>query len=134
MLDGQVSGPLGVPLPVVLGEPDASVMARYLARSLQAVGAFGEIVAEKPDACDADLPSSETAQLPQPDVRASQDRVRVNLRLPAGEACGALVARFGLLGGPIAEETRCLSAIVTTQTTDYDCDALVGECLRLLRA
>ena len=135
MLDGQVPGPLGVPLPVVLGEPDACVMADYLARSLRAVGADGQVVPGKAGSALTSEPAATMgAGLSASEAQGSLSGVRVDLALPAGEACDALVARFGLLPGPIASETQCLSAIVTNQTTDYDCDALVGECLGLLEA
>lgn len=138
---GWVEGPLGVPLPVVWGEPDFSIMASYLRRGLQAIGAS---VSASPD--------DDTAANEQQVTRASGQEVLISLPLRArgvpvlaeGVApaqpndvldVDGLVARFGLkdLGLDEAGEHRLLSAFVGPQITDYDCDALIGSCLGLLR-
>lgn len=106
--------PLELALPAVYGEPDAAVMARYLAQSLAAVGAAGA-----------------------PGVSAEGGRHAVALRLPGGTAeqqrrAVAVAVRFGLepddAGGP-QEDVVALRAWVSPRTTDYDCDALIGACL-----
>lgn len=94
-------------LPEVYGEPDVSVMARYLCEGLSAVGAKGELGPEG----------------------------TVVLELPAGAAADAVAERFGLArvkGEAASELWTAYEARVSAQITDYDCDALIGACLELL--
>ncbi len=101
-----------VVLPAVYGEPDVTVMARYLAKSLQAVGASGAWDEEAALTCvEVALPAADTCQ----EARARELAARFGLEDACGaDACGD-VLRF--------------AAYVTPFTTDYDCDALVGACL-----
>lgn len=138
---GLPRGPLGVPLPAVWGDPDCSVMASYLRRGLQAVGAGS------PAPADGDGPATG----PRPGPVACEE---VLLELPAdargvpvpADGVGAhpvddvldvdgLAERFGLRerGTGSGRGRRLLVATVGLQTTDYDCDALIGSCLGLLR-
>lgn len=114
----------------VYGEPDATVMARYLAAGLRAVGALadegeGEGFSDVSDGAgklcrvDAVLPAD------------GDDRVR---------RARDVADRFGLsvapqAGGAPADRGACdamrLAAYVSPATTDYDCDALVGACLEV---
>ena len=106
----------GAVLPAVYGEPDRSVMTRYLAQSLAAVGARG--------------------------VTEDGEAGVVEFALPAsGERRGAaegVAGRFGLValgcGGEAVEDDGWAryAAYVTPETTDYDCDALIGACLELV--
>ena len=121
--DGVRLGPLDVQLPVVYGEPDATVMAGYLRASLDAVGAL-DVVCGEPDSAWG-LPAGGQA-------------VQVGFALPqegegnAVAATDALIARFGLREGAGADGARRLYAIVTPEITDYDCDALIGACVDIL--
>lgn len=99
-------------LPAVYGEPDASVMARYLATSLRAVGASGAWDEEAVPACvEVALPSADACQ----EARAREVAARFGLEDACGSGAGGGVLRF--------------AAYVAPSTTDYDCDALVGACL-----
>lgn len=100
-------------LPEVYGEPDVSVMTRYLQDGLRAVGARGELGPEEGT---------------------------VLLELPAGAAADALAERFGLAraatnaaSDAASELWMAYEARVSAQITDYDCDALIGACLELVK-
>lgn len=117
-------------VPEVYGDPDATVMARYLAAGLRAVGALagegeGEGFSDVSDGAgrlcrvDAVLPADGDDQ-----VRRARD----------------VADRFGLSVAPQAEGAPAdrgardavrLAAYVSPATTDYDCDALVGACLEV---
>lgn len=109
---GGVTDELGVTWPLVHGLPDASVMAGYLAAGLAAVGArVGEVEA----------PEGEPARVPFDLPEQVDDAAR-----------DALIARFGLVRAPAGGGAPQLSAIVTPEIRDYDCDALIGACQDLL--
>jgi hydrogenase maturation protease len=98
-------------LPEVWGRPDTGVLGSYLAKSLEAVGAHGEVE-------DADAPG--------------RTPVTLSLSTPTGEAyaaADALGERFGLELLTDAGHMRTYRATVHPQTTDYDCDNLVAACL-----
>ena len=101
-----------VAYPQVYGEPDCTVMARYLSGGLAAVGAEG--------AWDEAVPAC------------------VRFLLPAGEQADELAARFGLEMRPCDDEAPAgwapYAAWMSSQATDYDCDALIGSCLELIEA
>lgn len=107
-------------LPEVYGEPDATVMARYLASGLRAVGALG-----------GDVEGEGFVE----EQAGSGARCRVDLVLPVGDGCRAHLAqdvteRFGLTCLPCAARGELrLAAYVSPATTDYDCDALISACL-----
>ena len=107
--DGLDGEPFRMPTaPRVYGEPDASVMAEYLAKGLAAVGA-----------CPVD-------------VDGGTNRVSFGVSMRGAEE---LAGRFGcdVVPGDAAGETVCLVAHVFPSTTDYDCDALIGACRELVR-
>ncbi len=105
-------------LPAVYGEPDASVMAAYLASGLRAVGASGTgDGAGGPAGCvEVALPAAGGAQ----EARARAVAERFGLEVCADGAEEPGVLRF--------------AAHVFPETTDYDCDALIGACLEAVEA
>lgn len=106
-----IVGEVRAALPEVYGEPDATVMARYLFEGLAAVGAQPER--------DGGAAAVLRFRLPAPteDLRA---------------AVSSLAERFGLRLAEESGASMVYEAAVSPQTTDYDCDALVGACLELI--
>lgn len=114
-------------LPDVYGEPDASVMTRYLCDGLRAVGALG-VSGEVGEGLPA--PAGETAA-PQFARRGHAGVAEVVLPAADDAACGRarrIAERFGL---EAVRDAACgrYRAYVSAATTDYDCDALIGACL-----
>ena len=108
---GEAAAAVCQALPEVYGEPDATVMTRYLFEGLVAVGA-----------CPA---------------RDEEANNCVRFELPASPAADALAERFGVACvGEAYEPTlrKIYEARVSASITDYDCDALIGACLELVEA
>jgi hydrogenase maturation protease len=113
---GEPGPPAAQPcLPEVYGAPDASVMAGYLAAGLAAVGAKGR--AEAVPACgDAALDAVPVMfELDVPSVGAS-------------DAAAELCSRFGVEHEAGEGDVWACRAWVRPETTDYDCDNLIGAC------
>lgn len=89
-------------LPTIAGCPDVSVMAHYLRAGLAAVGVHG--------------------------VGADEPAGVVRFILPASSEARELAGRFGLAAEVPAGGGEGLACVahVHAETTDYDCDALVG--------
>ena len=131
--DGEavVEGALRPVMPEVYGEPDATVMARYLASGLRAVGAL----AAEPEGGEGFSDASDgTGRLCRVEIGLPADDDRARLALDTAERFGLSISPQGETddGRPGRQGMMRLVAHVSPATTDYDCDALIGACLEVL--
>lgn len=124
-LNGVRFGPLGVQLPIVYGDPDATVMADYLEKGLRAVGAL-EVSSRRESDASCNVRVEFAMQAPDAETRAASDPSDAEARIDA------LIGRFGLRDAGARDGARRLCAIVSPEITDYDCDALIGSCADVL--